>query len=95
MYFSYFRHPLFPLLSTLFEKCEFATKSIELSTVYNFNSDAQSFIEQKIKDKKEIACEDDEVNELVSYHQIEIDFCLLFENAAPQIYLIIPFFRYR
>ena len=66
-FYVYYRHPLFPLLSTLFEKCELATKSIESSTTYNFNADAQSFIEQKVKDEKEIACEDNEVNELVSY----------------------------
>ena len=66
-FYVHFRHPLFPLLSTLFEKCEIATKSIELSTAYNFDADAQTFIEQKVKDKKEIACEDNEVNDLVSY----------------------------
>jgi hypothetical protein len=63
----FFRHPLFPLLSILFEKCEMATKSIELNATFNFNVEAQNFIEKKIKDKNEIACEDNEVNELVSY----------------------------
>ena len=29
-------------------------------------------MQQKIKDKKELACEDSEVNELVSYNLIEI-----------------------
>ena len=71
----------------MFEKCEIATKSIELSTTYNFNSDAQSFIEQKIKDKKEIACGDDEVNELVSNHQIETEFHIYFvKNFSTDFY---------
>ena len=44
-----------------------ATKSIDLNTSFNFNVEAQNFIEKKIKDKNEIACEDNEVNELVSH----------------------------
>ena len=51
----------------LFEKCEMATKSIDLTTAYNFNVDAHLFIEQKKKDKHEIISDDNEVNELVSY----------------------------
>ena len=51
----------------LFEKCEMATKSIELNTAFDFNMEAKSFIEQKIKEKDEIICEDNEINELVSY----------------------------
>ena len=44
-----------------------ATKSIDLNTTFNFNVEAQKFIEKKIEDNNEIACEDNEVNELVSY----------------------------
>ena len=49
----------------LFEKCEMATKSIDISTTFNFNVEAKSFIEQKMNDKNEVSCEDNEVNELV------------------------------
>ena len=50
----------------LFEKCEVATKSIDLTSTYNFNEDAQMFLDQKMKDKQEIISKDSEVNELVS-----------------------------
>ena len=67
----YFSHPLFPLLSMLFEKCEMATKSIDLNASFNFNMESQKFVEQTLKEKSKIICEDNEVNELVSYRYFD------------------------
>ena len=70
--FSHSRHPLFPLLSILFEKCELATKSVESSSTYDFTEDIKYFVEHKLKDKTEIACEDNEVNELVRKYELHL-----------------------
>jgi len=63
---------LFPLLSILFEKCELATKSVESSSTYDFTEDIKYFVEHKLKDKTEIACEDNEVNELVRKYEFHL-----------------------
>ena len=70
--FPHSRHPLFPLLSILFEKCELATKSVESSSTYDFTEDIKYFVEHKLKDKTEIACEDNEVNELVRKYEFHL-----------------------
>ena len=63
---------MFPLLSILFEKCELATKSVESSSTYDFTEDIKYFVEHKLKDKTEIACEDNEVNELVRKYELHL-----------------------
>ena len=63
---------MFPLLSILFEKCELATKSVESSSTYDFTEDIKYFVEHKLKDKTEIACEDNEVNELVRKYEFRL-----------------------
>ena len=63
---------MFPLLSILFEKCELATKSVESSSTYDFTEDIKYFVEHKLKDKTEIACEDNEVNELVRKYGLHL-----------------------
>ena len=63
---------MFPLLSILFEKCELATKSVESSSTYDFTEDIKHFVEHKLKDKTKIACEDNEVNELVRKYELHL-----------------------
>ena len=60
------RHPLFPVLALLFEKCEVATQSIECPSTESFNSDLQVFIQQQQRDKKPFLSDNPEANELVS-----------------------------
>ena len=71
---------MFPLLSILFEKCELATKSVESSSTYDFTEDIKYFVEHKLKDKTEIACEDNEVNELVRKYGLHWILMLIVEK---------------
>ena len=41
----YFRHPLYPLLALLFEKCELATQSPDSANTDSFNVDVQTFVQ--------------------------------------------------
>ena len=59
------RHPLFPVLALLFEKCELATQSVECPSSDGFNSDLQVFIQQQQRDKKPFLSDNPEANELV------------------------------
>ena len=89
--FSHSRHPLFPLLSILFEKCELATKSVESSSTYDFTEDIKYFVEHKLKDKTEIVCEDNEVNELVrkyGLHLILMQIVQQYHGAVNKINLL-------
>ena len=39
------RHPLYPLLALLFEKCELATQSPDSANTDSFNIDVQTFVQ--------------------------------------------------
>ena len=39
------RHPLYPLLALLFEKCELATQSPDSANTDSFNVDVQTFVQ--------------------------------------------------
>ena len=47
-YFNSYRHPLYPLLALLFEKCELATQSPDSASTDSFNIDVQTFVQVSI-----------------------------------------------
>ena len=61
-----YRHPLFPLLRVLFEKCEIATNSIEHVDSINFDNEIKVFITQMAKENKPFFTDNVEVDTLVS-----------------------------
>ena len=60
-----YKHPLFPVLALLFEKCEMATQSIDGSGSESFNADIRVFVEQQKRDDKPLLSDNQEANELV------------------------------
>ena len=60
-----YKHPLFPLLALLFEKCELATQSPECPSSDSFNQDIQTFVQHQQRDKKAFFPENQEVNDLM------------------------------
>jgi N-terminal of Homeobox Meis and PKNOX1 len=65
-----FRHPLFPLLALLFERCELATQSAESANSENFNMDIQAFVQHQERDRKPFLVNDPEIDGLVSVIKI-------------------------
>ena len=63
---SIYRHPLFPLLAMLFEKCEVATNSVDIVNSQAFDQDIKATIVQQAKEGKPFFTEDAEVDGLVS-----------------------------
>lgn len=59
------RHPLFPLLTLLFEKCEQSTQSSDCVTSASFDIDIQNFVRNQEKDAKAFFSEDTELDNLV------------------------------
>ena len=59
------RHPLFPLLALLFEKCELATQSSECPSTESFNLDIQAFVQHQDREGKPFFTDNHEVNDLV------------------------------
>uniref|UniRef100_A0A8C2FXZ3 Pbx/knotted 1 homeobox 2 n=1 Tax=Cyprinus carpio TaxID=7962 RepID=A0A8C2FXZ3_CYPCA len=60
-----YRHPLFPLLALLFEKCEQATQGSECITSASFDVDIENFVHQQEQDHKPFFSEDPELDNLV------------------------------
>ncbi|XP_067128279.1 homeobox protein PKNOX1-like isoform X2 [Centruroides vittatus] len=60
-----YKHPLFPLLALLFEKCELATQSAEVPSSESFNMDIQAFVQHQERDRKPFFSEDPEVDGLM------------------------------
>lgn len=60
------RHPLFPLLALLFEKCEQSTQGSEGTTSASFDVDIENFVRKQEKEGKPFFCEDPETDNLVS-----------------------------
>jgi len=60
-----YRHPLFPLLRILFEKCELATNSIEIINASTFDNEIKTFVTQMAKDQKAFFTNDAEVDGLI------------------------------
>uniref|UniRef100_A0A3Q2PCL6 MEIS N-terminal domain-containing protein n=1 Tax=Fundulus heteroclitus TaxID=8078 RepID=A0A3Q2PCL6_FUNHE len=63
---SIYRHPLFPLLALLFEKCEQSTLSSECITSASFDVDIENFVRSQEKEGKPFFSEDPELDNLVS-----------------------------
>jgi hypothetical protein len=63
----FFRHPLFPLLALLFEKCELATQSSECPSTESFNLDIQAFVQHQDREGKPFFTDNHEVNDLVRF----------------------------
>ena len=64
------RHPLFPLLALLFEKCELATQSAECPSSDSFNVDIQAFVQHQQQEKRPLLSDSEETNELVSQSKL-------------------------
>lgn len=60
-----YRHPLFPLLAMLLEKCELATQTNECPTATTFDNDIKNYIMQHNRDGKPFFTEDQELDNLV------------------------------
>lgn len=60
-----YKHPLFPLLALLFEKCELATQSAECPSSEGFNVDIQAFVQHQQQDKRPLLSDSEEANELM------------------------------
>jgi len=60
-----YKHPLFPLLALLFEKCELATQSAECPSSEGFNHDIQAFVQHQQQDKRPLLSDCEEANELM------------------------------
>jgi hypothetical protein len=61
-----YRHPLFPLLAMLFDKCEWATGSQEGPSSQVIQSDIRSFLLHLGQDGKSLMSGNDETDSLVS-----------------------------
>lgn len=64
-FFYIFRHPLFPLLTLLFEKCEQATQGSECITSASFDVDIENFVHQQEQEHKPFFSDDPELDNLV------------------------------
>uniref|UniRef100_A0A1B6JPN7 Homeobox domain-containing protein n=2 Tax=Homalodisca liturata TaxID=320908 RepID=A0A1B6JPN7_9HEMI len=60
-----YKHPLFPLLALLFERCEQATQSAETPNSESFNMDIQAFVQHQERDCKPFLINDSEVDGLM------------------------------
>ncbi|XP_012280938.1 homeobox protein PKNOX2 isoform X1 [Orussus abietinus] len=60
-----YKHPLFPLLALLFERCEQATQSSDNSTAESFNMDIQAFVQHQERDRKPFLINDPEIDGLM------------------------------
>lgn len=63
-----YRHPLFPLLAKIFEKCEFATSSLDAVNSQAFDQEIKAFITQEAKEGKPFFTEDADTDQLVCFH---------------------------
>ena len=61
-----YRHPLFPLLAMLFDKCEQATNSNEGPSSHAFQNDIRSFLLHLGQDGKVLITGNEEIDSLVS-----------------------------
>ncbi|XP_068184663.1 homeobox protein PKNOX1.1 isoform X2 [Antennarius striatus] len=62
---SIYRHPLFPLLALLFEKCEHSTLSSDCITSASFDVDIEKFVSSQEKEGKPFFSEDPELDSLM------------------------------
>ncbi|XP_060533997.1 homeobox protein PKNOX2-like [Cylas formicarius] len=62
---SIYKHPLFPLLALLFERCELATQSSEPQSSDAFNLDIQAFVQHQERDRKPFLANEPEIDGLM------------------------------
>ncbi|KAG8431787.1 hypothetical protein GDO86_019903 [Hymenochirus boettgeri] len=62
---SIYRHPLFPLLALLFEKCEGCTQGSENTTSASFDLDIETFVRRQHKEGKDFFSDDPETDSLM------------------------------
>ncbi|XP_046553524.1 LOW QUALITY PROTEIN: homeobox protein PKNOX1-like [Haliotis rubra] len=60
-----YRHPLFPLMALLFEKCEQASHSHDCPTSESFDVDIQAFVQHQEKEHKAFFSDDNELDNLM------------------------------
>eukprot|EP00062_Callorhinchus_milii_P011227 gi/632957165/ref/XP_007894324.1/ PREDICTED: homeobox protein PKNOX2 [Callorhinchus milii] len=60
-----YRHPLFPLLALLFEKCEQSTQGSECVTSASFDVDIENFVHQQEQEHKPFFSDDPEIDNLM------------------------------
>uniref|UniRef100_A0A7M4FFP1 PBX/knotted 1 homeobox 1 n=1 Tax=Crocodylus porosus TaxID=8502 RepID=A0A7M4FFP1_CROPO len=74
-----YRHPLFPLLALLFEKCEQSTQGSEGTTSASFDVDIENFVRKQEKEGKPFFCEDPETDNLLQF-QLNQDLNILHQD---------------
>ena len=62
-----YRHPLYPLLAKIFEKCEMSTNSLDAVNSQAFDQEIKSFIMQQAKDGKPFFTDDADTDQLVRF----------------------------
>ncbi|KAJ8252955.1 hypothetical protein GJAV_G00207570 [Gymnothorax javanicus] len=62
---SIYRHPLFPLLALLFEKCEQSTQGSDCVTSASFDVDIENFVRSQKKEGKAFFSDDPDVDSLM------------------------------
>ncbi|KAG7467286.1 hypothetical protein MATL_G00151750 [Megalops atlanticus] len=62
---SIYRHPLFPLLALLFEKCELSTQGSDCVTSASFNVDIENFVRTQEKEGKAFFSDDPDLDNLM------------------------------
>ncbi|XP_050502476.1 homeobox protein PKNOX1-like [Diabrotica virgifera virgifera] len=60
-----YKHPLFPLLALLFERCELATQSSDTQSSDAFNLDIQAFVQHQERDRKPFLANEPEIDGLM------------------------------
>ncbi|CAH1118560.1 unnamed protein product [Phaedon cochleariae] len=60
-----YKHPLFPLLALLFERCELATQSSDSQSSEAFNLDIQAFVQHQERDRKPFLANEPEIDGLM------------------------------
>lgn len=63
--FLSFRHPLFPLLALLLERCEQATAGAEPPAADAFGADLQAFVQHQRRDRRPFLVDDPEIDGLM------------------------------
>lgn len=91
------RHPLFPLLTLLFEKCEQATQGSECITSASFDVDIENFVHQQEQEHKPFFSDDPELDNLVKTLQppprLGSSYPLILPKALEMILLFLPFIQ--
>lgn len=80
-----YKHPLFPLLALLFERCEQATQSSDNSTSESFNMDIQAFVQHQERDRKPFLINDPEIDGLVRLKMFFFYYSLLLKRELFEI----------